>query len=387
MAKRKKGFRTGYLILSILFIFIIIIFLYFIYYFFPIIKIPSDIRLEKIKLPSGFKIDVYAQNVAGARSMALSEKGTLFVGSRDEGKVYAILDKNKDSFADEIIVLAENLNMPNGVAFKDGDLYVAEISKVRKYEDIENNLDNPSEPIIIKDDFPSDRLHGWKYIAIGPDEKLYVPVGAPCNACEKEEIYASLTRMNLDGSDFEIYAKGIRNTVGFTWHPLTNELWFTDNGRDLLGDDLPPDELNRAAEKGLNFGFPYCHAGEILDPEFGRNKNCDDFVKPVQKLGPHVASLGLKFYTGEMFPKEYQNQIFIAEHGSWNRSVPIGYRISLVKLDEDGKSLGYSVFAEGWLEGRSSWGRPVDLLIMPDGSMLVSDDKSGTIYRISYGGE
>jgi len=344
-------------------------------------------ELESIKLPPGFSIDYYAQDVENARSMTLSPNGTLFVGSRGAGKVYAILDRNNDSKADEVIVLAEGLDSPNGVAFRNGSLYVAEISRIIRYDNIEARLENPPEPVVLNDSFPSDRAHGWKYIKFGTDGKLYVPVGMPCNICNKEgedERYGTITRMEPDGSQFEIYAKGIRNTVGFDWNPETKELWFTDNGRDWLGDNIPPDELNRAPEKGMHFGFPYCHGGDIPDPEFGELRNCSEFTPPEMKLGPHVAALGMTFYTGTMFPEEYRNQIFIAEHGSWNRKIPIGYRVTLVRL-ENGTPVSYEPFAEGWLQGLAAWGRPVDVLVMPDGALLVSDDKNNAIYRISYG--
>lgn len=343
--------------------------------------------LACIKLPSGFSIDYYSENVEGARSMTLSPNGTLFVGSRDAGKVYAVLDRNRDSKADKVLVLAEGLDMPNGVAFRNGSLYVAEVSRVIRYDDIEARLENPPEPVVVNDNFPSDHAHGWKYIKFGPDGKLYVPVGMPCNVCNKEgedERYGTIMRMEPDGSQLEIFAKGIRNTVGFDWSPETKELWFTDNGRDWLGDDIPPDELNRAPVQGMHFGFPYCHGGDIPDPEFGKLRNCSEFTPPEMKLGPHVAALGMTFYTGTMFPEEYRNQIFVAEHGSWNRKIPIGYRVSLVRL-ENGKPVSYEPFADGWLQGLAAWGRPVDVLVMPDGALLVSDDKNNAIYRISYG--
>jgi glucose/arabinose dehydrogenase len=342
--------------------------------------------LACIKLPPGFSIDYYAENIEGARSMALSPNGTLFVGSRDAGKIYAVLDRNNDSKADDVRVLAEGLDMPNGVAFRNGSLYVAEVSRVLRYDNIEATLENPPIPVVVNDKFPSDRAHGWKYIKFGPDGKLYVPVGMPCNVCNKEgedEHYGTIMRMEPDGSQLEIFAKGVRNTVGFAWHPETGELWFTDNGRDWLGDDIPPDELNRAPRKGMHFGFPFCHGGDIPDPEFGGLKNCSEFTPPEIKLGPHVAALGTTFYTGAMFPEEYRKQIFIAEHGSWNRKIPIGYRVSLVRL-ENGTAVSYEPFAEGWLQGLAAWGRPVDVLVMPDGALLVSDDKNNAIYRISY---
>ena len=343
----------------------------------------GQISTDDISLPPGFIIETYA-DVPNARSMTLSENGILFVGTRSSDKVYAVVDNDNDFKADEIIVVASGLRMPNGVAIKDSALYVAEVSRILKYENIENTFrDNPS-PVIIRDDFPTESHHGWKFIRFGRDEKLYVPVGAPCNVClEADERFASITRMNYEGTDFEIFANGVRNTVGFDWHPLTNELWFTDNGRDMLGDEIPPDELNQAPVKDLHFGFPFWHGTNIPDPEFGSGHTASEFTLPTQELGPHVASLGMRFYTGNMFPAEYKNQIFIAEHGSWNRSEKIGYRVTLVRLN--GSSvISYEAFAEGWLKGESVSGRPVDIQQMPDGSLLVSDDFAGKIYRISY---
>jgi glucose/arabinose dehydrogenase len=346
----------------------------------------NGIGLDCVKLPPGFSIDYYAKNVEEARSMALSPNGTLFVGTIDAGKVYAILDRNNDSKADKVIVIAKGLDEPNGVAFRNGSLYVAEVSRVLRYDNIEARLENPPSPVVVNDKFPSDYAeHGWKYIKFGPDGKLYVPVGMPCNICNKEDEdarYGTIMRMEPDGSQLEIFAKGIRNTVGFAWHPETGELWFTDNGRDRLGENIPPDELNRAPEKGMHFGFPFWHGGDIPDPEFGGLRNRSEFTPPEIKLGPHVASLGMTFYTGTMFPDEYRNQIFIAEHGSWNRKIPIGYRVSLVRL-KNGKAVSYEPFAEGF-HGFSSAGRPVDVLVMPDGALLVSDDNNNAIYRISY---
>lgn len=355
-----------------------------------------DSFLEKIVLPEGFEIKIYADDVENARSMAISPSGTIFVGNRNKDNVFALKDTDGDNVIDKKYLITNKLkNMPNGVAFYDGDLYVAEVNKIWKFENIEENLSYvdefdqyPEEPILISDDFPSDRHHGWKYISFGPDGKLYVPVGAPCNICEsRDEIYASITRMNPDGSNREIYVKGVRNTVGFTWHPETKQLWFTDNGRDMLGDNIPPCELNKVTEKDQHFGYPYCHGGDIGDPEFGGEYSCSDFVMPVQNLGPHVAPLGLKFYTGKMFPDEYKGDIFIAEHGSWNRSKKIGYRISRVKI-ENNKSVGYETFIYGWLDDdeQEAWGRPVDILILEDGSMLISDDKANAIYRVTYTG-
>ena len=340
--------------------------------------------LEKIKLPPGFSISVYAE-VEGARSMVISPSGTLFVGTQRAGKVYAVKDTDGDHVADKKWTIASGLNNPNGVAVKKGALYIAEISKVTKFSNIEKNIANPGKGDVIYDKFPADWPHGWKYIAFGPDGKLYVPVGAPFNIGEPTEKYASLFRMNDDGTGFEKFASGIRNTVGFTWHPTTHALWFTDNGRDDMGDDVPFDELNTAPKAGMNFGYPYYHSGTIKDPKFGGTHNASEFTPPAINLGPHVAALGLKFYTAKMFPAKYRNQIFIAEHGSWNRTKKIGYRVSLVTMKND-KAIGYETFASGWLDDNSqkAWGRPVDVLGLADGSMLVSDDVAGVIYRITY---
>ncbi|PJA98095.1 MAG: sorbosone dehydrogenase [Ignavibacteriales bacterium CG_4_9_14_3_um_filter_30_11] len=363
-------------------IYLTIILLSFIY--FSCSSNPQQNNNTGINLPPGFKISIYSDKVPGARSMALSTNGILFVGTRNEGNVYAIVDTNKDNHADKIYTIAENLSMPNGVAFKNGSLFVAEVNRILRFDDIENRLSNPPKPIILFDKFPDITHHGWKFIRFGPDGKLYVPVGAPCNIClSDDKIFATITRMNIDGSSFEIFANGIRNSVGFDWNPLTNVLWFTDNGRDMLGDDIPPDELNRAPIKGLRFGYPFFHGKGIQDPEFGDGKYQNDYINPMQELGPHVAALGMRFYTGNMFPVEYKNQIFIAEHGSWNRSEKIGYRITVVKLVNN-KPVSYEPFATGWLQGNTVKGRPVDLQIKQDGSMLVSDDYSDVIYRISY---
>ena len=343
----------------------------------------EELPLKDIKLPAGFEISVYAR-LPNARSMTLSPKGTLFLGSLTEGKIYAVPAQSGEAAPKKAATIAQGLNMPNGVAFRDGALYVAEVNRVLRYDNIESRLSNPPKPVIVNDSFPKERHHGWKFIAFGPDGMLYVPVGAPCNICEPDESrYALISRMKIDGTGVEVIAKGIRNTVGFDWHPVTKDLWFTDNGRDELGDDVPPDELNYAPKQGLHFGFPYCHGGDIADPEFGKKHNCSEFIPPAQKLGPHVAALGMRFYTGSMFPAAYRNQIFIAEHGSWNRSKPIGYRVSLVELNGN-RAISYKVFAEGWLRGSQAWGRPVDVQVTPDGAMLISDDQAGAVYRISY---
>ena len=346
----------------------------------------AELRLDAIRLPDGFTISVFAANVPGARSLARGDKGTIFVGSRSQGNVYALVDADGDHKAETLHLLASGLNMPNGVAFRDGALFVAEIDRVHRFDGIEGRLASPPQPVTLPKIFPDKRSHGWKFIAFGPDGLLYVPVGAPCNICSSEdETFASITRMKPDGTGWEVFAHGVRNTVGFDWHPVTGELWFTDNGRDNLGDDVPPDELNRAPRKGMHFGYPWCHGGDIVDPEIGEGRRCADYVPPARALGPHVAALGMRFYNGTAFPETYRGRIFIAEHGSWNRTTPIGYRITTVTLAKD-EAVDYEVFAEGWLDSKSGepWGRPVDLLVMPDGSLLVSDDYGDAVYRIAW---
>jgi glucose/arabinose dehydrogenase len=344
----------------------------------------SALPLNEIQLPPGFEIGVYATHVPGARSMALGPEGILFVGTREKGTVYALVDTHHRNKINRVILLASGLDMPNGVAYKDGALYVMEASRLLRYDDVAAHLENPPKPVVVYDKYPQAGLaHGWKFIRFGPDGWIYIPVGAPCNICDKGDPFASITRLKPDGSAMEVYARGIRNSVGFDWDPATHELWFTDNGRDLLGDELPPDELNHAPKPGMHFGYPYCHGGDIKDPEYGSKHSCREFTPPAQKLGPHVASLGMRFYTGKMFPEKYRNQIFIAEHGSWNRAHKLGYRVMWVRL-EGNKPVSYEPFAQGWLRGESAWGRPVDIQVMPDGALLVSDDQSGTIYRITY---
>jgi glucose/arabinose dehydrogenase len=345
----------------------------------------GPLPLASIHLPPGFSISLYAR-VPGARSMTLSPKGILYVGSREGDRVFAVVpsrDGGGFERGERVVPIGSGLDEPNGVAWRDGALYVAEVTRVIRFDAIDDHLDSPPAPRALPVTFPHQSDHSWKFIRFGPDGFLYVPVGAPCNICEPKDPQAGLTRMRPDGSGYQVFARGIRNTVGFDWQPGTNVLWFTDNGRDWLGDDRPPDELNRAPQPGMHFGYPYCHGGDIPDPEYGGKHPCSQFTPPVQKLGPHVASLGMRFYTGAMFPAEYKNQVFIAEHGSWNRSRPIGYRVTRVKVD-GGRALSYAPFAEGWLENGRAWGRPVDVQPLPDGSLLVSDDLAGAIYRIAY---
>ncbi|MCX7068030.1 MAG: PQQ-dependent sugar dehydrogenase [Methylococcales bacterium] len=341
--------------------------------------------LKKLSLPAGFSISIYADKLPNARSMVLGDDGVLFVGTAKEGKVYAVVDANHDGVADKSYVIAKDLYMPNGVAYKNGALYVAAVNRILRFDAITHHLDNPPAPVVVTDKFPDDKHHGWKYLRFGSDNKLYTAVGAPCNICEPDkEIYTSLVRLNPDGSDIEILARGIRNTVGFDWQPETNALFFNDNGRDHLGDDEPADELNHWTAKGEHFGYPYCHAGDTLDPEFGKNKKCADFVPPVWKYKAHIAPLGMRFYTGRLFPVEYKNQLLVAQHGSWNRTEPQGYQVALVKF-KDGKPVAEQSFISGWLTDKGEvLGRPVDILTLPNGSVLISDDTLGVIYKVTY---
>lgn len=340
----------------------------------------AALPLSSLKLPPGFQIELFA-SVPNARQMALG-KHTLFVGSMRAGKVYAVPLKAPRKPR----VIADGLDLPVGVAFRDGDLYVSAVSRILRLRDIEARLHQPPRPEVVSSAYPSDPQHGWKFIAFGPDGKLYVPVGAPCNSCEPDpDRYAILTRLDVASGKVEVVARGVRNSVGFDWQPHTGELWFTDNGRDWMGDDAPPDELNRISRPGQHFGYPYCHGGAIADPEFGKARHCAEFVAPERNLGAHVASLGMRFYTGTQFPQRYRDAVFIAEHGSWNRSSKSGYRVSVVRL-QDNRAIGYEPFVTGWLQNESAWGRPADVLAMPDGSLLVSDDHAGAIYRIVYRG-
>ncbi|WP_102529647.1 PQQ-dependent sugar dehydrogenase [Shewanella sp. 10N.286.51.B7] len=343
----------------------------------------KTLPIEQIVLPAGFSIDVYAENVENARQMALGDNGTLFVGSRRAGNLYALIDTNKDFKADKQIVLAKDLFLPSGITFHDGSLYVAEVDKIWRYRDIEKHLPNVPEPELVYDQLPDKSHHGWKFIKFGPDGNLYIPVGAPCNVCDDALPFASILKLDVDTKETTIVAKGVRNSVGFDFHPDTGELWFTDNGRDMMGDDLPDDELNHVTQVGQHFGFPYVHNANVKDPEFYDAEKAKLNTPPALNLGAHVAALGMEFYQGEQFPAEYKGRIFIAQHGSWNRSSKVGYRIMQVTLDGN-KVSDYQPFATGWLQGEVSWGRPVAVLTMPDGSMLVSDDAANAVYRISY---
>lgn len=336
----------------------------------------------RIDLPPGFRIDLFADDLPDARSMALGAEGTLFVGSRREGRLYALRDLDGDGRADRRWTLATGLNMPNGIAFADGALFVAENHRVVRYDDIERRLDSPPQPRLLAS-LPARKWHGWRYLAVGPDGWLYLSIGAPCNVCD-EPGFGIIARLPREGGRLQTVARGVRNSVGFDWDPAGGELWFSDNGRDWLGDDAPPDEINRLQRPGQHFGFPFCHGGDIPDPEFGALRSCTEFTPPAWRLQAHVAPLGIRFYRGDRFPPPWRGRLFVAEHGSWNRSVPVGYRVVALRI-EDGRVTDEKVFARGWLDagGRVS-GRPVDLLELPDGSLLVSDDKTGAIYRIRY---
>ncbi len=337
----------------------------------------------KLTLAKGFKIDVYVSGITNARSMRVGDKGTIFVGSRLIDKVYAVVDKGGKP---EVKVIASGLYRPNGVAFKDGTLYIAELSKISKIEKIEDNLDNPPKPVVIYDDLPKDEAHGWKFIAIGPDSKLYLEVGQPGNNVMPSDRHGQIRRINLDGSGAEVVARGVRHSVGFDWHPVSKELYFTDNGRDWLSEDVPEDELNRVQKVGEHFGSPYCYQGDIPDPEFGWGHSCSEFTPPVAKMGPHSASLGMRFYTGGMFPAKYKNAIFVARHGSWNRSKKFGGVIVAVHLNKDGTVKDKEVIVTGFIGPDNNYiGRPVDVQMLKDGSLLISDDYNGAIYRLSYG--
>jgi len=338
--------------------------------------------LQSLRVPAGFQISLYSDQVPNARGMALGTRDTVFVGSQ-KGDVYALTGM-KNGRAEHVYVIARDLEMPVGVAFHDGALYVSAVSRILKYPDIEAHLTDPPKPIVVTDKLPTKTHHGWKFIAFGPDGKLYVPIGAPCNICNPGPDFAKIIRMNPDGSDWQTVATGIRNSVGFDWQPGTHTFWFTNNGRDLMGDDIPDDTLNRVAKLGENFGYPWCHAGNVPDPEFGKGHACSDFAQPALRLGAHVAALGMRFYVGRMFPAAYRDAVFIAEHGSWNRSRKSGYRVVVAHVGKDGKVSGSQPFLTGFLDGETGLGRPADVQPMRDGSLLVSDDQNGVIYRITY---
>jgi glucose/arabinose dehydrogenase len=344
----------------------------------------NSVDVKALKLPPGFSIDVYAADVPDARELALGNDGTVFVGSREAGKVYALVDADHDHRAEKTIVVASGLDTPSGIAFHDGDLYIGALSRILKIPAIESHLDAPPKPVVVTDNLPGETHHGWKFIAFGPDGRLYVPIGAPCNICDPGKDHGKIISMKPDGSDWQDVALGVRNSVGFDWQPSTKQLFFTDNGRDMLGDDLPSDELNRVAKPGEHFGYPYCHQGDTLDPEFGKGKSCADYTPPVYKFGAHVASLGMRFYSGSMFPADYRGAAIVAEHGSWNRSKKSGYRVVAVHFDGD-RAVDATPLVDGFEADEKVSGRPADVLVMPDGSLLIADDHAGAVYRVAYG--
>jgi glucose/arabinose dehydrogenase len=348
----------------------------------PIATAADKLPVAKLKVPPGFNIEVYAAGLANARSLAQGDKGTVFVGSRLVDKVYAIVDKDGKR---SVKVLASGLYRPNGVAFHNGTLYIAELSKISKIDKVEDNLDNPPKPTMIYDNLPKDEAHGWKFIAVGPDNKLYVPVGQPGNNVLHDDAHGQIRRMNLDGTGAEVVAYGVRNSVGFDWNPENKQMYFTDNGRDWMSEDVPQDKLNRVTKVGEDFGVPYCYQGNIPDPEFGWGHSCSDYTAPVGLMGPHTAALGMRFYTGNMFPKSYKDAIIVARHGSWNRSKKAGGDVAVVKLNKDGTVKSVEPFLTGFLEDNKYVGRPVDVMQLKDGSLLVSDDWNGAVYRITYG--
>ena len=342
----------------------------------------ADIPTSSLKVPAGFKIELWASGMPNARSMVQSPKGTVFVGTRFTGNVYAVVEEGG---VRKVKIIDKGLHRPNGVAFRNGSLYVAELSRILRYDNVEANLDQVQKPTVIFDALPKDEPHGWKFMKLSPDGKyLYFQIGTPANIVVPPVTHATIVRLNLDTNVLETMAHGVRNSVGMDFHPVTGELWFTNNGRDWVSDEGPNDTLNRLVHKGMNFGYPFCHQGDMLDPEFGKGRSCAEFDKPVLKIGPHVAALGMRFYTGKQFPVEYKNNIFIAEHGSWNRSQLSGYEVIRVVLDAKGNVLKKEPFITGWSNGKEFWGRPADVQVLSDGSMLISDDTAGAIFRVSY---
>ncbi|PCJ47020.1 MAG: sorbosone dehydrogenase [Gammaproteobacteria bacterium] len=346
-------------------------------------QINAEITLDQLSAPPGFRIDFFAKDVKNARQLALSKSGLVFAGSRRAGNVYAFLDTDKDGKADKRWLIAKGLELPSGIAWKDGDLYVAEVSQILRFPDIDNNLDNPKSEVYLSG-LPKDRHHGWKFLRFSPQGDLVFPIGAPCNTCKiTTDKHARIFSINKKTKALTELAKGVRNSVGFDFHPDTGELWFSDNGSDMMGDDIPADEINRVTKTGSHFGYPYFHQGNIRDPEFGVDKNEKDYVHPVLNVGAHVATLGIHFYQGSMFPASYNKQLFVAEHGSWNRSKKSGYKIGIITM-KGSDIVKYEPFITGFMQNEKTYGRPVALLELDDGSLLISDDHANNIYRVSY---
>jgi glucose/arabinose dehydrogenase len=355
----------------------------------PVVPPPIPLAVDKLpvgklKLPPGFQIEVFAAGLSDARSLRVDDKGNVYVSTRRIDRVYAITDRAGKR---EIKTIATGLNSPNGIALHNGTLYIAEINKISKIDNIAAQLDNPPKPTVIYDDLPSDTPHGWKFLTVGPDNKLYFNIGAPCNICMPSDKHAQIRRIDLDGKNGEVVAKGIRQIVGMDWHPVLKQLYFTENQRDWLSEDLPQDKLNRITRPGQdNFGFPYCHQGNLPDQQFGWGHNCtSEFTQPIALLGPHSAPLGMRFHTGKMFPAQYRNAVFIVRHGSWNKSKKIGGDVVVAMLNPDGTVKSVEPFITGFLVDNAYIGRPVDMEWLKDGSMLLSDDYDGAVYRITYG--
>jgi glucose/arabinose dehydrogenase len=343
----------------------------------------DKLPVNALRLPRGFKVEVYAAGVANARSLRVGDRGTVFAGTGLLDVVYAVVSRDGRA---EVKVLASGLQRPNGLAYKDDTLYIAEVSRISKIEHVEDHLDDPAPPIVIYDDLPREEANGWRFIGIGPDDRLYVSIGLPCNNCLAPDAYGQIRRINLDGTGAEVLAQGVRNSLGFDWNPATRDFYFTDNGRDWLSEELPNDELNRVTRPGQHFGAPYCYEGDVPDQEFGWGRSCSEFMPPAAKMGPHAAVLGMRFYTGTMFPPDYRGAIFVARHGSWNKTFKTGGDVVAVKLNRDGSVRTVEPFLTGFIANNNYLGRPVDVAMMRDGSLLVSDDWNGAIYRITYGG-
>ena len=344
----------------------------------------AEIPLTNFKLPPGFKAEIWATGLVGGRAMTRGDSGKVYVGTRGIGRVYEVTDSGGQR---SVRVVVDKLTQPAGVTMRGGSLYVFAIDKVLRYDGIESNPNAQAVDMTAAFKLPKEQHHNWKYVAFGPDNKLYVPFGAPCNICTPTDEYAQIRRYNADGSGMEVIARGVRNTQGFAWHPETREMWFTDHGRDWMGDDGPEDELNRMPQVGLNFGFPHCHAGGVPDKDIKKADPCGGVTLPAQTMGPHAAAMGVHFYTGSMFPAEYRNTMFIARKGSWNRTKPNGFDVVNVRPSADGKSAKMTRFMTGFQEGSEGykfWGRPAYIAQMPDGALLVSDEQMGAIYRISY---